>query len=250
MIRAIIFDFGFTLFHFSEASLKKYMDCYRRGLHKAVEVLKVMGVLEKKPEVQKFIGKFNSLRTKYFKESMNRTNQEYPTSIIFEEVFNSMEIKNINKDIFKQLSSIYHSCEAEEWKPFKNTKETLETLSKKPELKLAVLSNHPHHDTIKKLIEKHNLMHYFDKVITSALFGKRKPNTEIFNYTIKKLGLKTEQRKDIIMCGDEYADIMGAYRAGLQIILFERKYKFPYEKKIPLQNIIKIQDISEILKLV
>jgi len=249
MIRGIIFDFGFTLFYFNEVSLEKYLNCYKKGLKKAIEILKGMGILKKKSEAQKFMNKFNALRTRYFQESM-KTNKEYPTSLIFEQVFEFMNIKKIDEALLNQITSIYHSCEAEEWTPFQKTSNTLKQLSKIPDLKLALLSNHPHHDTIKNLVQKHKLLQYFDMIITSALFGKRKPNIEIFDYTVKKMGFKEQDKKHIIMCGDEYADIMGAHRAGLQILLFERKYKFPYEKEIPLQNINKIREISEILNII
>jgi HAD superfamily hydrolase (TIGR01549 family) len=249
MIRGIIFDFGFTLFYFNEASLEKYLNCYKRGLKKSIEVLKGLGILKQTSEANKFMNKFNSLRTRYFRESM-KTNKEYPTSLIFKQVFEFMNIKEFDQEFLNHLTSIYHSCEAEEWIPFQKTENTLKELSKIPDLKLALLSNHPHHNTIKNLIQKHKLLQYFDMVITSALFGKRKPHIEIFNYTVEKMGFKEQDKKHIIMCGDEYADIMGAHRAGLQILLFERQYKFPYEKEIPLANIKKIQDISEILNII
>ncbi len=249
MIRGIIFDFGFTLFYFNDVSLEKYLNCYKIGLKKAVEVLNGMGILKQTSETQKFMNKFNTLRTRYFRDSM-KTNEEYPTSLIFKQVFEYMNIEEIDEILLDELTTIYHSCEAEEWVPFQKTATTLKELSKIPDLKLALLSNHPHHDTIKNLVQKHKLLQYFDMVITSALFGKRKPHIEIFNYTVEKMGFKEQDKKNIIMCGDEYADIMGAHRAGLQILLFERKYKFPYEKEIPLQNINKIQEISEILNII
>jgi putative hydrolase of the HAD superfamily len=103
---------------------------------------------------------------------------------------------------------------------------------------------------IKNVLEQYNLVKYFDAIVTSAEFGMRKPNIGIFEYTIKKMGLKKKDRKFTIMCGDEYADIMGAHRAGLRTVLFERQYKFPYEKDIPLENINRIKDISEILNFI
>ena len=61
------------------------------------------------------------------------------------------------------------------------------------------------------------------------------------------MGLDEEYTKDCIMCGDEYADIVGGYRAGMQTIMYNRVYKFPFEKEIRLQEITKINDISEIM---
>ncbi|MFX0136684.1 MAG: HAD family hydrolase, partial [Candidatus Hodarchaeota archaeon] len=128
---------------------------------------------------------------------------------------------------------------------FENTKETLEKLAMKS-LKIALISNHPNHKTIKNMLKRHDLLKYFNVVVTSAKFGKRKPDPNIFYYTLKKMGLEN-QPNSVIMCGDEYADIVGAQRANLQSILLERKYKFPIEKEINIPNLKTIRDISEIL---
>ena len=61
------------------------------------------------------------------------------------------------------------------------------------------------------------------------------------------MGLKNEASSSVLMIGDEYADIVGGQRAGLQTILFEREYKFPFEKEIDDPNLRKINNIAEIL---
>ena len=38
-LEGLIFDFGFTLFEFKDVSLKKYLDCYRKGLKKSIDKL-------------------------------------------------------------------------------------------------------------------------------------------------------------------------------------------------------------------
>ena len=53
-----------------------------------------------------------------------------------------------------------------------------------------------------------------------------------------------------MICGDEYADIMGGYRAGLKTILCKRVYEFPYEKEIVGPEYIKINNISEIIEFI
>jgi predicted HAD superfamily phosphohydrolase YqeG len=49
-----------------------------------------------------------------------------------------------------------------------------------------------------------------------------------------------------LICGDEHADVVGGHRAGLQTILCERMYKFPYEQEINVPELIQVKDISEI----
>ena len=98
------------------------------------------------------------------------------------------------------------------------------------------------------MLESNKLEQFFDVIVTSAKFGKRKPNSDIFLYTLKKMGLETQDAKDCIMVGDEAADIIGANRVGMQIILKEREYEFPYEKEINISNLIRIKSIDEVLQ--
>ena len=91
---------------------------------------------------------------------------------------------------------------------------------------------------VKNSLKRHQLFNYFDAVITSAEFGKRKPDPEIFFYTLKKMGLA--ENSECLVCGDEYADVVGGDRAGMKTILCERKYKFPYEIELNVPNLRRI----------
>ena len=172
--------------------------------------------------------------------------------MIFKSVLKSLREENIINTIdhldgktYDKLAELYHSCEEDEWEPFENTRETLEKLKEK-NIKIALISNHPNHQTIKNMLKKHDLAKFFNYIMTSAKYGKRKPDPNIFIHTLEKMGLK-DHADSIIMCGDEYADIIGAQRANIQSILLERKYKFPFEKEINTPNLRKISNISEIL---
>jgi len=114
-------------------------------------------------------------------------------------------------------------------------------------LKIGLISNHPNHKTIKNLLENNDLHQFFDVIVTSAKFGKRKPNPDIFLYTLKKMGLEAHEAKNCIMVGDEAADAVGANRVGMQIVLKEREYEFPYDPEITTPNLIKIKSINEVL---
>jgi len=253
-IKGIIFDFGFTLFSFENPSIEKYSDCFKRGLLKSIDLLKHKKVLEEEDKlVNDFINIFNRKRASSFRSAM-KTKEEFPTSSIFKTVLTVLKEKgyNINEDriekeFLEEMAEIYHSCEEEEWKPFNETQTTLEALSNFSDLKIGLLSNHPNHKTIKNLLENNNLKHYFDVIITSAKFGKRKPNPDIFLHTLNEMGLEKHDAKNCIMVGDEAADVVGANRVGMQLILKERDYEFPYEREITTPNVIKIKSIHEVL---
>ena len=251
MIKGVIFDFGFTLFYFDNPSVERYTQCFKRGLMKSIEILKEKQIWNDKLTNEAFLQKFFKERQSLFKKSI-KTKTEFPTSIIFQKVLETLKedgvienLDNIIDTTYKTLANIYHSCEEDEWIPFAQTKEMLEKLVLK-DVKVALLSNHPNHKTIINIINKHDLAKYFDVILTSAKFGKRKPHPDIFYFTLDKIGLRNDPNS-VIMCGDEYADISGAQRTKIQPILFERKYKFPFEKEIENTDYRKINNISEIL---
>ncbi|MFX0105566.1 MAG: HAD family hydrolase [Candidatus Hodarchaeota archaeon] len=254
MIKGIIFDFGFTLFYFNNPSVERYLECFKRGLLQSIDILKEEKVWNENITINTFLKKFGKMREHFFRRSI-KTKTEFPTSIVFQNVLESLKeeeiisnLDNITEDTYKKLAEIYHCVEEDEWQPFDETRETLEKLAMKS-LKIALISNHPNHKTIKNILKKFDLVKYFDVIITSAKFGKRKPDPTIFNFTLEKMGLKNQARS-VIMCGDEYADIIGAQRANLQSVLFERKYKFPFERELNVSNLRKISNISEILNFI
>ena len=242
--KGIIFDFGFTLFEFKDASVENYLNSYKEGLNKTVERLKECQII-KDNEVEKlFIKTFIKERNDNFKNSM-KTKCEFPTHTIFQSVMEKLGFEKLKPDYYQHLSDIYHSHEEQQWIPLKNTKKTLEILIENKNLKIAVLSNHPNHNSIENVLKKYKLLKYFDVIVTSAKFGKRKPDPKIFLYTIEKMGLTDPS--SCVVVGDEYADIMGGHRVGLTPILYERKIKFPFEQEIEIKDYIKVSDISEIL---
>jgi len=253
-IKGIIFDFGFTLFYFDNPSVERYYDCFKKGLLKSIDFLKEKQVWSEKITDESFIKKFAKRREHFFRKSI-QTKTEFPTTLIFQNVLESLiedqiidNIDQIDLDTYDRLAEMYHSCEEDEWEPFDQTKETLEILNKK-NIKIALISNHPNHQTIENMLRKHDIAKFFAFIMTSAKYGKRKPDPNIFLYTVEKMGLRN-QSNTVIMCGDEYADIIGAHRANLQSILLERKYKFPFEKEINMSNLRKIRNISEILDII
>ncbi len=253
-IKGIIFDFGFTLFYFDNPSVERYYECFKKGLMKSINILKEKKVWSEKLSNDSFVKKFAKSRQHFFIKSI-KTKTEFPTSLIFQRVLETLKEENIINDIkhidektYNELADTYHSCEEDEWEPFEKTRETLELLMKK-KIKVALISNHPHHQTIENVLKKHDFVKYFDYILTSAKYGKRKPDPNIFLFTLEQIGLK-DNANSVIMCGDEYADIIGAQRANIQFILLERKYKFPFEKEINITNLRKINNISEILDVI
>lgn len=242
----IIFDFGFTLFYFKNPSLERYMDIEYQGLNLVAEFLKNNGFFENNSQVEKFIENVKKQNLKYFQLS-SKTKLEYPTAYLLGLVLKNMNVTNLTPEILDQLSDKYHSLSEEEWIPFEDTRETLETLAQ-TRIKTAVLSNTRHHNSIINMLKKHNLLDYFNSIVTSAEFGKRKPNVEIFLHTLENLDL-SHCPESCIMVGDEVADMIGGKKAKLNTIMIKRDFKFPFEQELlpKYQPDFKINKISELL---
>lgn len=84
---------------------------------------------------------------------------------------------------------------------------------------------------------------YFERITTSEFAGVNKPAPGIFEYAIRKAGVKVE---DAIMIGDDpYSDIYGAQNVGLDTIFFNPK-GIESETK-PTYEVRDLLEIKEIL---
>ncbi len=125
-------------------------------------------------------------------------------------------------------------------------KEILEVLTKV--YKLAVICNTGWHsgETVRQLLKENDLPKYFSHLTFSDEAGIAKPHKQIFEYTLDKLGYKTE---DAVHIGDsEYSDIVGAKEANMRAILFtgiNDKYKDNNTADVTISNYDNLVDILE-----
>jgi len=105
-------------------------------------------------------------------------------------------------------------------------KEALDVISKI--YKLGIICNTGWHSakTVRQLLKDYDFPKYFSHLTFSDEAGVAKPHKQIFEYTLEKLGFRTEEAVHI---GDsEYSDIVGAKQANMRAILFtgvNDKYK-------------------------
>jgi putative hydrolase of the HAD superfamily len=80
---------------------------------------------------------------------------------------------------------------------------------------LAIISN-AISEIPRETIEKSDLNKYFTKIVISRDLGIRKPDPDIFNFTLSSIGVKPEES---IHIGDSlYEDILGAKNVGMKTI--------------------------------
>lgn len=142
----------------------------------------------------------------------------------------------VSDDIINQLANDYIEFLPSFNHLFEGTFEILDYLKEK--YQLHVITNGFEEVQTKKMISS-NILHYFDKVITSESVGVKKPNPKVFEYALK---VSDASATNSIMIGDsKEADILGALAQGIQAIHcnFENENTIEYD-------FISISSLSEI----
>jgi putative hydrolase of the HAD superfamily len=105
---------------------------------------------------------------------------------------------------------------------FPDSKSLLEKLSKR-RIKLGIISNVSSHDVAVEILRKVGLLQYFERVVTSALVGIRKPDPGIFLYALMQFKL---QPLEAIIVGDsERHDVWGGAITGMKTVLVSKAPK-------------------------
>lgn len=84
---------------------------------------------------------------------------------------------------------------------------------------LAIISNVTSNAS-RLVLKKFDLEQYFDQVVLSRDLGIRKPDPEIFNFTLENLGVKSSEAVHVGDCLEH--DVQGAKNAGMKTVWIKR----------------------------
>ncbi len=219
MIKALIFDFDYTLSNRSIALYPMLKDIIKKYLPNLDEI-------EKEAVVQKlmFLDEFG---TKSRKSSIEYLASTYHLDID--------ELQKEFSDLSLRMAPL--TILDDEAIPL------LEYLKKETNYKLAILTN-GYYESQKLKIDSTGIAKYFDYIIMSAQTGYQKPDKRAFDYVIDKLKLKPEE---CLYIGDVFFnDILGAYRAGMKYVLVNNFRKWRYMEGIDVIDHLSM--LKEVLK--
>src|SRR3989442_9206937 len=125
-----------------------------------------------------------------------------------------------DESLVAEAIKIVISARAENAVVFPDSKPLLEKLSKR-RIKLGIISNVSSHDVAVEILRKVGLLEYFDKVVTSAFVGIRKPDPGIFLYALMQFRL---QPQETVIVGDsERHDVWGGAITGMKTVLVSKR---------------------------
>lgn len=105
---------------------------------------------------------------------------------------------------------------------------------------LVLVSNF--YGNVESVLKDFNILHYFDKIIESAVVGIRKPDPRIFSLGVEALHLNADE---VLVIGDSYKkDIMPAQSIGCKVAWLKGKGWTQEEDNVTHPNII--SKLSEI----
>jgi HAD superfamily hydrolase (TIGR01509 family) len=122
--------------------------------------------------------------------------------------------------LVEEAIKITVSARAENAVVFPDSKTLLEELSKR-RTKLGIISNVSSHDVAVEILRKVRLLECFDKVVTSALVGIRKPDPGIFLYSLMQF--KLQPREAVIVGDSERHDVWGGAITGMKTVLVSKR---------------------------
>ncbi|MFQ5892046.1 MAG: TIGR02253 family HAD-type hydrolase [Candidatus Methanofastidiosia archaeon] len=131
----------------------------------------------------------------------------------------------------------YHNTKFAYIRPFKDTIPTLIHL-REVGLKLAIITNGRPEKQWEKILRL-SLQHFFDYVFISELVGFEKPDSRIYEFALKEMGIEPE---NALMIDDKAKDLKGALELGMKSVLIGKSSQdVDFEIK-------KLSDIFEVLE--
>lgn len=210
-IRAVLFDLGNTLIYDKEP----WENLYLRADKALWNSLQSYGV---KSTPRELYGRHKTLFNLYYKLRENDL-EEPGMGNVLQELLIKNNIHLPEEELRAALHSMYRITQAN-WFAEDDAVPSLQALKQRG-FRLGIISNGADDENTYTLIDKANIRPYFEYIISSAAFGKRKPHPGIFHAALDHFQIPPEQA---VMVGDTFeADIVGARQVGMNSIWVTRR---------------------------
>jgi HAD superfamily hydrolase (TIGR01549 family) len=112
--------------------------------------------------------------------------------------------------------------------------------------RLGLVSNFDHAATAQRILVAHGVARYFETILISETFGRRKPHPAIFAAALQQMGAG---QRDALFIGDSASDdVAGAHNAGLAVVWVNVKQEaLPEGTPTPDYVIDSLEELSDVL---
>jgi HAD superfamily hydrolase (TIGR01549 family) len=238
-VKVVLFDLGNTLIHDETAS---WTDVYLRADRSLWSSLRKFGV---NTSTHELFGDHKTLLDYYY-ELREGDLDEPGIGTVLRDLLNEHKIQLSDEKLQSALRSMYAVTQTN-WFLEDDAIPTLQVLLKNS-YRLGIISNGSDDLNTYELLEKARLRSFFEFILSSAAFGKRKPHPGIFRAALDHFQIPPELT---VMVGDNYeADILGARQLGINTIWVTRRLPFPPgDPRIQEEKVVsKLSEIPALLK--
>lgn len=209
---ALVFDGGGTLYHFEG----DWPAVYRQANAELAASLRASGLeLDENSFLEQFSARLEAYHAERDSEFI-----EYTTAYVLHTLLAEHGYPDVPDEVIaSSLKAMYRVSQAH-WHAEADAAPTLEAL-RASGYRLGLLSNAADDADVQSLVDKSRLRPFFDRVLTSAEAGIRKPHPHIFR---KMLAVWDFPPERVAMIGDTLgADILGAQNIGMFAIWITRR---------------------------
>ncbi len=233
-IEVVLFDLGGTLFH----ELGPWDGLYLRADEELWRVLHRAGVALGAHDVY---GGDDTLFGVYTSRQSPDVAERTMGSFL-DDLLHSKGVEIDEETLRAGLRAMY-AVTRTNWRAEDDAIPTLQQLSRRG-FRIGAVSNGSDDENTQALVDKSGVRPYLEFLISSAAFGRRKPDSGIFRLALDHFRIAPERA---IMVGDNYeADVLGAHGVGMQAIWITRRVSPPLPEMAQGEPEAIVQTLSEI----
>ena len=210
-IRLVLFDLGGTLMY----QCGPWDEIYPHADQALWRSLHAAGVTLDPPDLYQDYPTFFAL---YYDKHRGDLNE--PTSLrVLDDLLRAKGFQLTRQTLRQALRAMFGVTQVN-WIPEADALPALRALQQM-DMRIGMISNASDDDNTQALIDKGDFRPCLEHIVSSAAFGRRKPDPAIFRAALLEFGIQPEQA---VMVGDEYeADIFGATSVGMKSIWITRR---------------------------
>ena len=214
--KVVLFDLGNTLIYDDPST---WAGVYLRADHSLRSSLHKFGVNLSSHEL---FGKYKTLLHYYY--NLHEGDLEEPgIGAVLKDLLSKHNIHLADENLHSALRSMYAVTQVN-WYMKDDAIATLRAL-REASYRLGIISNSSDDSNTYELMDKLKLRNYFDFILSSAAFSKRKPHPGIFRAGLEYFQIQPDQT---VMIGGNYeVDILGAHQLGMNTIWITRRLLSP-----------------------